>query len=69
MRLQLGPHWRKPINGQGGFQTLLRRLVRLADGNGVVLVYGPLARRVLRYRKKYGRSGGFQGRLGTVLED
>jgi hypothetical protein len=55
------------VNGQGGFQSLLRILQgRIQNGNELVLT-PDLAARIARYVQKYG-SGGFQGRLDAALE-
>ncbi len=72
IRIELGPDalaaLRKPIVGEGGFQSLLRTLQsQVADAN--VLVLTPdLTERIGRYVHDYGQ-GGFQGRLETVLEE
>ncbi len=56
---------RRPLNGSGGWQTLLRRLQsRLADSDLELSVED--VARVLRYSRRYG-SGGFQGRLTGVI--
>ena len=70
IRIELGPDalaaLRKPIAGQGGFQSLLRPLqAQVADANIVVLT-PEMVDRVGRYVREYGK-GGFQGRLDTVL--
>lgn len=72
IRIELGADalaaLRKPIVGEGGFQSLLRTLqAQIADVN--VLVLTPdLTERIARYVHDYGQ-GGFQGRLETVLEE
>lgn len=72
IRIELGPDalaaLRKPIVGEGGFQSLLRTLQsQIADAN--VLVLTPdLTEQIARYVHDYGQ-GGFQGRLETVLEE
>ena len=54
----------KPVVGQGGWQSLLRRLQRQLEGS--VLVLGPAdVQKIVRYRERYG-SGGWQGRLGFL---
>jgi hypothetical protein len=56
----------RPVNGKGGFQSLLRELQRrVQNGNELVLTL-VLAARIARYVHKYG-NGGFQGRLDAVL--
>ena len=58
---------RRPVRGQGGFQTLLRTLQsRLTEGN-VLTLTPAVAGRIARYVHDYGQ-GGFQGRLGPVLD-
>lgn len=56
----------RPVNGQGGFQSLLRALARNRKGQ---LQYVPstLVERIRRYACKYGK-GGFQGRLGSLAQ-
>lgn len=72
IRIELGADalaaLRKPIVGEGGFQSLLRTLqAQVADAN--VLVLTPdLTERIARYVHDYGQ-GGFQGRLESVLEE
>ncbi len=59
---------RLPVNGQGGFQNMLRSIQRsLCAGNELVLT-ATQAGRIARYVNKYG-SGGFQGRLSFVLSE
>ncbi|MDQ2731293.1 MAG: hypothetical protein M3Y56_06515 [Armatimonadota bacterium] len=55
----------KPVMGQGGFQSLLKRVQASIDGELLVLNI-PEARRLVQYAQKYG-SGGFQGRLARVV--
>ena len=56
----------RPIHGQGGFQSLLRRLQsQLNDESQLVLTIDDV-RRIVRYWARYG-TGGFQGRLEAVL--
>lgn len=54
----------KPVNGHGGFQTLLRDLQRELRGTTLTLTPS-LEAKVSRYRSKYG-AGGFQGRLSFL---
>ncbi len=58
---------RKPVVGEGGFQSLLRRLQRCLHGNTLVITDPDLIERMNRYRADYG-SGGWQGRLGLLGE-
>lgn len=59
---------RRPVVGQGGFQSLLRELQDRV-GTGSVLTLTPdLIARIVRYVQDYGQ-GGFQGRLDTVLAE
>lgn len=56
----------RPILGQGGFQSLLRRLqAQLTDDSQMVLGLADV-RRIVRYQARYG-TGGFQGRLEAVI--
>lgn len=54
----------KPVNGQGGHQTLLRRLQKQID-DGVLSVSPADAEKMLRYLLSYG-TGGFQQRLAAA---
>lgn len=59
---------RRRVAGQGGFQSLLRRIQReLGSGNELQLTVGTVER-IARYVEKYGQ-GGFQGRLRYVLAE
>lgn len=59
---------RLPVNGQGGFQSLLRSIQgSLGESNELVLTAAQ-AGRIARYVNKYG-GGGFQGRLSFVLDE
>jgi hypothetical protein len=55
----------RPVNGVGGFQSLLRALQKQLNGNELVLT-PDLVEKIARYVDRYGQ-GGFQGRLDTVL--
>jgi len=55
----------RPVNGRGGFQSLLRALCKSLDGSTLHLTPA-LARRVTRYGTRYG-CGGFQDRLARVI--
>ena len=55
----------RPVNGEGGFQSLLRALQKQLNGSELVLT-PDLVEKIARYVDRYGQ-GGFQGRLDTVL--
>ena len=66
MRIQLAheeaERFRPPIRGQGGFQSLLRRVRRNIDPTTNVLDISEAdLERLVRYSFEYG-TGGFQGR-------
>ena len=65
MRIQLTPaevrKYQKPVRGQGGFQALLRRIVRRIDPTGAVDVSDADLEKLVRYSFEYGQ-GGFQER-------
>jgi hypothetical protein len=72
VRIQLGSAalgaMRRPVVGQGGFQSLLRRIQReLGDGSDLLLTVGTIER-IARYVERYGE-GGFQGRLRYILDE
>jgi hypothetical protein len=54
----------RPVAGQGGWQSLLRKLQRQIDGNTLTLSEDD-SRRILRYILSYG-SGGWQDRLAAI---
>ena len=56
----------RPIRGQGGFQTLLRRLQSQLNNESQLVLRIEDVRRIVRYQARYG-TGGFQGRLEAVL--
>lgn len=56
----------RPVSGQGGFQSLLRRLQNQIAGNTLVL-NDTDGERLVRYGEKYGQEG-FQGRLKRVVQ-
>jgi hypothetical protein len=56
----------RPVNGEGGFQSLLRELQRRVENDSELVLTPALAARIARYVKRYG-NGGFQGRLDAVL--
>ncbi len=56
----------KPVNGQGGFQSLLRALAKNRSGQ-MQFVPPTLVERIQRYARKYGK-GGFQGRLRSLAQ-
>jgi hypothetical protein len=54
----------RPVAGQGGWQSLLRKLQKQIDGNTLTLTEDD-SRRILRYILSYG-SGGWQDRLAAI---
>ena len=56
----------RDINGRGGFQSLLRA-IRARIREDSVSLTPALRERILRYASRYGR-GGFQGRLGRIVD-
>ena len=54
----------RPVAGQGGWQSLLRKLQKQIDGNTLNLSADD-SRRILRYILSYG-SGGWQDRLAAI---
>lgn len=54
----------KPVNGQGGFQSLLKELRGNLHGN-VLTLTPSLRERIQRYIENYG-DGGFERRLGGI---
>lgn len=69
-KIQLTPEeieiLRRPVNGEGGFQGLLRGLQGNLDRRtGVLTVTQEQFDRIIRYTSKYGW-GGFEGRLEVV---
>ena len=57
---------KRPIEGSGGWQSLLRLLQRRLEGQDLSLTPGEIAR-ILRYKTRYGQ-GGFQDRLAGVID-
>lgn len=57
---------RRPISGQGGFQSLLRRIQNQISDEKLVLNESD-AERLIRYASQYG-GGGFQARLGRIVD-
>jgi hypothetical protein len=57
----------RPVAGQGGWQSLLRKLQKQIDGNTLTLSEDD-SRRILRYILSYG-SGGWQDRLAAIAGD
>ena len=55
-----------PIHGQGGFQSLLRRLQSQLSSESQLVLRIDDVRQIVRYWARYG-TGGFQGRLGAIL--
>jgi len=56
----------RPIHGQGGFQSLLRRLQSQLNDESQLVLRIEDVRQIVRYWVRYG-TGGFQGRLEAVL--
>ena len=56
----------RPVAGQGGWQSLLRKLQKQIKGNTLTLSEDD-SRRILRYILSYG-SGGWQDRLAAIAE-
>ena len=56
----------KPIKGQGGFQTLLRRIQKQVHGN-VLEASETDIEKLIRYSFEYGH-GGFQERAKTAAD-
>lgn len=54
----------RPVAGQGGWQSLLRKLQKQITGNTLTLTEDD-SRRILRYILSYG-SGGWQDRLAAI---
>jgi hypothetical protein len=65
MKIQLSPaevaRDSRPVRGQGGFQTLLRRIAKQISGDGVLTISESDLEKLIRYSFQYGQ-GGFQGR-------
>lgn len=57
-------HLMRPVAGQGGWQSLLRKLQRQVNGSTLTLTEAD-SRRILRYILSYG-SGGWQDRLAAI---
>lgn len=68
MRIQLSDEdleqLMRPVRGQGGWQSLVRRLQRQVDGNVIELTEND-QQRILHYLLSYG-TGGWQDRLAGV---
>ena len=65
MKIQLSPaevaRYTRQVNGQGGFQTLLRRISKQISSDGVLEVGESDLEKLIRYSFEYGQ-GGFQER-------
>ena len=63
--IQLSPRevakYTRPVRGQGGFQTLLRRISRQINPSGVLTISDSDLEKLIRYSFQYGQ-GGFQER-------
>jgi hypothetical protein len=58
----------RPVNGSGGFQSLLREIQRRLDDRTILVLDAALVERIARYVEQSGE-GGFQGRLEYVLDE
>lgn len=58
---------RRPVNGQGGMQDLLRELQGRLTSIGTIQISAEEIERIKRYAGSYGE-GGFQNRLRLILE-
>ena len=56
----------RPLQGQGGYQSLLARLQRNMNGNLLRLTQDD-CEKVVRYATQYGQ-GGFQERLTSIIQ-
>ncbi|HHY03979.1 MAG TPA: hypothetical protein GX534_02165 [Thermoanaerobacterales bacterium] len=58
----------KEVKGQGGFQSLIRKLQRQysREEQTLVLDYSDI-KKMINYSQNYGQ-GGFQGKLSTILD-
>ncbi len=57
----------KPVNGDGGYQSLMRKLQAQYNHNNGILEYdGDDLEKLKRYANEY-ESGGFQGRFKAIL--
>jgi hypothetical protein len=65
MKIQLSSsevrRYRKPVAGKGGFQTLLRRIAKSINPDGILDVSQADLEKLLRHSFAYGQ-GGFQER-------
>jgi hypothetical protein len=59
---------RRPVRGQGGFQSLLRKLQKAISADNQLPLSRETIEQIARYVRDYGQ-GGFQGRLDTVLQE
>ena len=65
MRIKLSSaevaRYTRPVRGQGGFQTLLRRISKQIAANGVLTISEGDLEKLIRYSFAYGQ-GGYQER-------
>jgi hypothetical protein len=65
MKIQLTPgevaRYTRQVRGQGGFQTLLRRIAKQITPDGLLTVSESDLEKLIRYSFQYGQ-GGFQER-------
>jgi hypothetical protein len=68
--IRLGPaeleELRKPVNGQGGMQTLMLTIQSKISEDGSLQISPEELERIRRYATEYGE-GGFQNRFRTIL--
>lgn len=57
----------RPVRGEGGYQSLLRRLKSNLQGNQLTLSRSDCEKAV-RYSEDYGQ-GGFQDRLRSIVDE
>lgn len=58
---------RRPVEGQGGLQSLLRRLKASIGDDGSLSLTEEEVERIRRYVSRYGQ-GGFQDRLKPLIQ-
>lgn len=58
----------KVVNGEGGMQSLLRKLQNQMTSRRILTLTGDDIEKIKQYRFKYGTTGGWQQRLKGVLD-
>lgn len=58
----------KVVNGEGGMQSLLRKLQNQISPHRILTLTGDDIEKIKQYRFKYGTTGGWQQRLKGVLD-